>query len=210
MTSSLSEADKLALEDFRKFAKDESVWVKSDEKRGVEVFTTKLPSGELAARGIGVIRRPLAAVREFIIDPSRRTEWSPFVVECRIVHTASPFDVLVYLRSKAQFPVSARDFCLRVFGEDDTVTGAVTLFGQSPDKSNKLVPPKVPGVIRAIVPLSGFYLEPISETNSTRVFYVFSVDLNGYIPKKIANYAVAAEPFSILQLRRCLTGSENP
>lgn len=203
----LSEEDLREIERFRGLCKDESLWKRSEEKRGVVVSKMRENGGPMTTRGIAVIRSPAERVFMVIKDPDRRIDWSSVITDCRIVRRKSALDAIVYLKAKGQLVISPRDFVLRVFGSSDSATGEAVMVGRSQEIEE--VSP-VPGCVRAKVVNSGFLVEPLSGKDVTKVTYVLQVDFGGKVPMRLANLAMATEPLSLITLRKLLTGSVDP
>ena len=140
------------------------------------------------------------AVLDVLEDVDLRREWDPIMDETRLVKRLNNATQLTYLRTKVQWPTSARDQVVLAHGRLQP-DGSVLVLCKSVEDPG--IPPEK-GCVRADVKLVAYLLDPLgSDGARTKVRVINYVDPKGYIPTRLLTWVNSvAVPAALSNLQR--------
>lgn len=174
-------------------------WEPLLEKNGVTAF--KIPGPIMTVKS--EINLPFSVIDVFamLTNTDRQKELDPQRQIQEKLKKFSSHTWVDYIRFKAVWPTSARDFInlshWRILNDN-----RVVLFAFSTDKFNNLRAPGADGTVRGDMLLGGFILTPTPQ--GTKLQYLVETDLKGSLPSSVVNFAANTQPLMLVTLKQKL------
>ena len=140
------------------------------------------------------------SVLDVLEDVDSRCEWDPIMEETKCIRWLNNATQITYLRTKVQWPTSARDQVVLAHGHQGA-DGSILVYCKSVEHPD--LPPEK-GCVRADVKLAAYLMEPLgSDGAQTKLRAISYVDPKGYIPSRLLTYVNSvAVPVSLMNLQR--------
>ncbi|MCP5059730.1 MAG: hypothetical protein GY937_23755 [bacterium] len=169
-------------------------WETTREEQGITISRLENVGGEPAIRGVVVIEAELVELLAVLSDDARRVEWMSRCIESRRLEERPDGSVVIYARTKGQWPVSDRD------------SVSESIITVSPDEGRALIElraaesPLMPPISDAVrIPaMEGHYLLEAVSPGQTRVEYQLSLKLGGSVPGFVSAFVEEDLPFDTL------------
>jgi hypothetical protein len=155
-------------------------WKVISSHKNITVYeATGKHAGTVPIRFHTVLDYPASRVRTILADTIRRPEWTPNMVEARILEKRGSSGKIEYLRYKFPWPFKSREFVLlneTIYDPNDktlTSTTASTTHTDAPDSDK---------YIRALTLAGKVITRPTGVDNKTYMEAMFHTDMMGSIP----------------------------
>lgn len=170
-------------------------WKLNTNKDGIKVYTSIAENSAFkAVKTIGNVETTMSQLAKVLMDVSNTEEWVYGAKNPQLLKQFSPTDLIYYAEAVLPWPMSNRDFIIRITMTQDPVTKAVTMVTEN---MPKYVPEKK-GIVR-IQRSSGIWkLTPVS-TGIIRVEYTLQVDPGGLLPAWLVNLFATTGPYQSLK-----------
>jgi START domain len=185
--------------------KGQDRWVLKTDKDGIQLYTKSVKGSPYKAlKTVCTLQTSLSSVAAVLLDVKRSQEWVYGTSSCSILKQESPTVVYYYAEMGMPWPVTNRDFIVRISMTQDPVSKVITVLAENkPDyipENKKLV--RIPNS-------SGKWLiEPLGN-GRVRVEYQLYVDPGGNVPATLVNMFSAKGPIeSFNNLRKQTTLKE--
>jgi hypothetical protein len=164
-------------------------WELRDEEDGIKVYTRPVSNSDIRAVKVETrIEATLSQLAAVILDIPATGEWVYATKECRIEKTISPTEYIYYSELEVPWPVSNRDFIVRVKVDHDPATNTMTVSGENLPAYLE----EKPGVVRVMQTVSTWTVVP--EGKNLNIEFVLHVNPGGSIPAWLVNLFVTQGP----------------
>lgn len=173
-------------------------WKLNTHKDGIKVFTS-LPdtSPFKAVKTIGNVETTMSQLAMVLMDVSNTEDWVYGAKNPKLLKQFTPTDLIYYAEAALPWPMSNRDFIIRITMTQDPTSKVVTMVTEN---MPKYVPEKK-GIVR-IQRSSGIWkLTPV-EKGLIKVEYTLQVDPGGLIPAWLVNLFASTGPYQSLKALR--------
>ena len=173
-------------------------WKLNTNKDGIKVFTS-LPENSpfKAVKTIGNVETNMSQLAMVLMDVSNTEDWVYGAKNPKLLKQFTPTDLIYYAEAALPWPMSNRDFIIRITMTQDPTTKVVTMLTEN---MPKYVPEKK-GIVR-IQRSSGIWkLSPV-EKGVIKVEYTLQVDPGGLIPAWLVNLFATTGPYQSLKALR--------
>ena len=167
-------------------------WKLISEKDGIYVYTQSLDDSKFkAVRAVCTVDCPVGKLSYVLMDVSNTKDWVYATKVCKLLKQVSPTDIFYYSEVELPWPVSNRDFIIRITLTQDPKTKIARIVAENhpeyvPEKKNVVRIPKSAG---------NWILTPISN-GRTKVEYIIHVDPGGSVPAWMVNMLADVGPYS--------------
>ena len=181
-------------------------WISVGISKGIAILKKLPEKGEPpvnSVKGSGKINCPPEFLMRILLDPAYSKQLDDMLDKMTLVQSIQDHVQLMYLKYKAVWPTSARDFCaLNVFGQYNKTTFL--------HAATSVVDPRVPeerGFVRGDVLSGGYIIEVCpGQAELSRVTYVTQVDLKGNVPAFLVNKICESQPQCVNHFRHIAEG----
>ena len=173
-------------------------WKLNTNKDGIKVFTS-LPENSpfKAVKTVGNVEATMSQLAMVLMDVSNTEDWVYGAKNPKLLKQFSPTDLIYYAEAALPWPMTNRDFIIRITMTQDPVTKVVTM---STENLPKYVPEKK-GIVRIYRSTGIWKLTPV-EKGVIRVEYTLQVDPGGSIPAWLVNLFATTGPYQSLKALR--------
>lgn len=170
--------------------KGQDRWVLKTDKEGIQLYTKSVKGSPYKAlKTVCTLQTSLSSVAAVLLDVKRSQEWVYGTSSCGILKQESPSVVYYYAEMGMPWPVTNRDFIIRISMTQDPVSKVITVVAENkPDyipENKKLV--RIPNS-------SGKWLIESLGNGRVRVEYQLYVDPGGSVPATLVNMFSAKGP----------------
>eukprot|EP01113_Clastostelium_recurvatum_P019786 TRINITY_DN2339_c0_g1_i1.p1 TRINITY_DN2339_c0_g1~~TRINITY_DN2339_c0_g1_i1.p1 ORF type:complete len:237 (+),score=52.02 TRINITY_DN2339_c0_g1_i1:41-712(+) len=175
-------------------------WKLVKDEGGVAIYTQRYPGSSFdMAKGVGIIRLPLATIIPLIKTVEQRKPWSPAIASEVVLEELSNEDniniVLQHVTSNKVAVVSPRDF-VSVRIRCPSLPDGSWAFATKSVPAHPDHPPTPSGVVRGQTHIAGMVLRPIMDDEgkeATEVTWMAATDPKGWIPVAVINAALISQ-----------------
>ncbi|XP_054031057.1 steroidogenic acute regulatory protein, mitochondrial isoform X2 [Dryobates pubescens] len=179
-----------ALQKSLRILEDLDDWKTETERNGDKVLSKVLPDVGKVFRLEVVVEQPLDTVYSELVDRMEQMgDWNPNVQEVKILQKIGKDTVITHEKAAAAPGniVGPRDFvsvrCARRRGSTCVLAGMATKYGAMPEQE---------GFVRAENGPTCMILRPLpGRPSQTRLTWLLSIDLKGWLPKTIINQVLS-------------------
>lgn len=170
----------------------QKTWKLISEKDGIYVYTQNLEDSKFkAVRAVCTVDCGVAKLAYVLMDVSNTRDWVYATKVCTLLKKMSPTDIYYYSEVELPWPVSNRDFIIRITLTQDQKTKVARIVAENhpqyvPEKKNVIRIPKSAG---------NWILTPLGD-GRTKVEYVIHVDPGGSVPAWLVNMLADVGPYS--------------
>jgi hypothetical protein len=170
----------------------QKTWKLISEKDGIYVYTQDLKDSKFkAVRAVCTVDCEVAKLSYVLMDVSNTKDWVYATKVCTLLKKMSPTDIYYYSEVELPWPVSNRDFIIRITLTQDQKTKVARIIAENhpqyvPEKKNVIRIPKSAG---------NWTLTPMGQ-GRTKVEYVIHVDPGGSVPAWLVNMLADIGPYS--------------
>lgn len=171
-------------------------WVELFEEDGIYVWEKPIPGRDLPRyRAAGVLNANMYGLLAVLNDFERHHEWMRFMSETRIIERPNDFNLTIYVRFDAPWPVSDRDVVMRVTVDLDRQAEEVVMRFERVERPD--LPPQedVVRVSRGTMVARLRYLGP----RHTEVDCAMDIDPAGSLPRWLVRWFSKRIPYQALQ-----------
>jgi hypothetical protein len=166
-------------------------WTLKVDKDGIKVYTKNLDNSPFkAVKTICTIETSLSQLTAVLMDINNTVDWVYATKKCVVLKTISASEVIYYSEIDAPWPVSNRDFIVRLWAEQDEKTKAVSVLAEN--KPTYL--PVYGNIVRIQHSHSKWLLTPLPNGH-VKVEYELQVDPGGNIPAWLINMFATKGPY---------------
>lgn len=170
----------------------QKTWKLISEKDGIYVYTQNLENSKFkAVRAVCTVDCGVSRVSYVLMDVSNTKDWVYATKVCKLLKKISPTDIFYYSEVELPWPVSNRDFIIRITLTQDPKTKIARIVAENhpeyvPEKKNVVRIPKSSG---------NWILTPLGD-GRTKVEYIIHVDPGGSVPAWMVNMLADVGPHS--------------
>lgn len=170
----------------------QKTWKLISEKDGIFVYTQNLENSKFRAiRAVCTVDCGVTRLAYVLMDVSNTKDWVYATKVCKLLKKMSPTDIYYYSEVEIPWPVSNRDFIIRITLTQDEKTKIARIVAENhpgyiPEKKNVIRIPKSAG---------SWILTPLGD-GRTKVEYVIHVDPGGSVPAWMVNMLADVGPHS--------------
>lgn len=158
-------------------------WKLKTDKEGVQVFMRGEESSSYkSVKTVCTLKTSLSSVAAILLDVTRTPEWVYGTKACKLLKQESATTLYYYAEMGMPWPVSNRDFIIRISMSQHPQTRVITVTATN---MPTYIPPK-DGIVR-IQRSSGLWTIAPVANGQVRVEYVLQVDPGGNLPASIVN-----------------------
>jgi hypothetical protein len=167
-------------------------WKLISEKDGIYVYIQNLENSKFkAVRAVCTVDCGVTKLSYVLMDVSNTKDWVYATKICKLLKKMSPTDIFYYSEVELPWPVSNRDFIIRITLTQDEKTKIARIVAENhpeyvPEKKNVIRIPKSAG---------NWTLTPLGD-GRTKVEYVIHVDPGGSVPAWMVNMLADVGPHS--------------
>ena len=181
-------------------------WISLGTSKGIAILKKIPQKGEPpinSVKGSGKINCPPEFLIRILMDTTYSKQLDDLLDKMTLMKEVDDHVQLMYLKYKAFWPTTARDFCvLSVFGQFDKSTFV--------HAASSVVDPRVPeekGYVRGEVLSGGYVIQACpGQPGLSRVTYVTQVDLKGSVPAFVVNKVCESQPQCVNHFRHIAEG----
>ncbi|MBL0358942.1 MAG: START domain-containing protein [Chitinophagaceae bacterium] len=177
----------------------QSDWSLRTDKEGIKVYTKNLDNSPYkAVKTVCTVDASLSRLTAVLLDIKNCADWVYATKSCKVLKQNSPSDLLYHSEVDIPWPVSNRDFVVRLVVTQDERTKAVTVLGEN----RPAYLPEIKNVVRIQQSYSKWLITPL-QNGQLQIEYVLQVDPGGSVPAWLINMFATKGPFETFQkLRR--------
>lgn len=107
-------------------------WKLKDEEDGIKVYTRKVEDSDIKAIKVEcTVEATLSQLTAVLLDFPASSEWIYATKFCRVQKNISASEMIYHSEIDVPWPVSNRDFIVRIKFEQDSITKALTVDGEN-------------------------------------------------------------------------------
>lgn len=176
----------------------QSDWALRTDKEGIKVYTRNLDNTPYkAVKTVCTIDASLSRLTAVLLDIPNCADWVYSTKSCKVLRQNSPLDLFYHSEVAIPWPVSNRDFIVRLVVTQDEKTKAVTVLGEN--QPSYL--PENKNVVRIQQSYSKWLITPL-QNGKVQIEYVLQVDPGGSVPAWLINMFATKGPFETFQKLR--------
>jgi hypothetical protein len=149
-------------------------------------------------KAVGVVEASMSRIAYVLMDVKTTKEWVYGTKVCTLLKQMTPSDLIYYSEVDLPWPVSNRDFIIRITLTQDPKTRVMTIVAEN-------MPTYISeknGIIRIQRSSGLWHITPVDATH-VRVEYTLQVDPGGWIPAWLVNMVASTGPYqSFIGLRK--------
>ncbi|HMO61565.1 MAG TPA: START domain-containing protein [Ferruginibacter sp.] len=166
-------------------------WTLKVDKDGIKVYTKNLDNSPFkAVKSVCTIETSLSRLTAVLMDINSTADWVYATKKCVVLKTISASEVIYYSEIDAPWPVSNRDFIVRLWAEQDEKTKVVSILSEN--KPSYL--PVYGNIVRIQHSHSQWLLHPLPN-GQVRVEFELQVNPGGNIPAWLINMFATKGPY---------------
>lgn len=170
-------------------------WKLNTNKEGIKVYTSlSEKSAFKAIKTIGNVESSMSRLAMVLMDVSNTEEWVYGAKNPKLLKQFTPTDLIYYAEAALPWPMSHRDFIIRITMTQDPVTKVVSMVTEN---LPKYIAEKK-GIVRIQRSTGIWKLTPV-EKGVIKVEYTLQVDPGGLLPAWLVNLFAATGPFQSLK-----------
>lgn len=165
------------------------------DEDGIQVYSQISESSPFkTVRTVGIVHTSLSRIAYVLMDVHNTEDWVYGAKNSKLLNQISPSDLIYYAEAALPWPLSNRDFIIRITLTQDPVTKELTIVAKNmPD----YVPEKK-GLVRIQRSAGLWKLRPAGD-NQVRVEYSLQVDPGGFLPPWLVNLFASNGPYQSLK-----------
>lgn len=158
-------------------------WVLKSDEDGIQLYSRSVPASPFKAlKTVCTLQTSLSSVAAVLLDVMRTSEWVYGTSTCSILKQESPSVVYYYAEMGMPWPVTNRDFIIKISMMQDPVTKVITVLAENqPD----FIPEKKK-LVRIRSSSGKWRIEPLSN-GRVRIEYQLYVEPGGSVPSALMN-----------------------
>jgi hypothetical protein len=173
-------------------------WSLRTDKEGIKVYTKNLENSPYkAVKTVCTIDASLSRLTAVLLDINSTKDWVYATKTCTVLKQPSQSELYYHSELSIPWPVSNRDFIVRLIVSQDAATKAVTVLGEN--QPNYL--PENKSVVRIQQSYSKWVIMPL-QNGKVQIEYVLQVDPGGSVPAWLINMFATKGPFESFQKLR--------
>lgn len=173
-------------------------WALKTDKEGIKVYTKNLDNSPYkAVKTICTIDASLSRLTAVLLDINSTKDWVYATKTCTVLKQPSPSELYYHSELAIPWPVSNRDFIVRLLVSQDAATKTVTVLGEN--QPNYL--PENKNVVRIQQSYSRWLITPL-RNGQVQIEYLLQVDPGGSVPAWLINMFATKGPFESFQKLR--------
>ena len=173
-------------------------WCLKQDREGIKVYTKNLVNSPFkSVKAVCTIDASLSSLTAVLMDINSTTDWVYSTKSCTLLKQSSPSELFYYSEVSIPWPVSNRDFIVRLAVYQDSKTKAVTVLGENKPKYL----PENKNIVRIPKSYSKWLITPLSNKH-VQIEYVLEVDPGGNVPAWLINMFATKGPFETFQKLR--------
>ncbi len=172
-------------------------WVEVRRREGVVVELRDNGTRTPDSRGTSVVPYRIGLLREVLLELDGYGRRWPYLGQSRLLRRKRDGNALMYCRTKLPFPLSDRDWVMRLSWADSP--GQFKLGWESLSSGNQVAP--VRGVIRLVQHAGNWDLRSLGP-RATQVSYTRWGDFGGLLTQSLRRKAVIEEPVAVIRSLR--------
>jgi hypothetical protein len=183
----------------------QSRWTLKTDEDGIQLYTKSVPaSAYKELKTVCTLQTSLSSVAVVLLDVQRTKEWVYGTSSSRILKQESPSVVYFYAEMGMPWPVTNRDFIVKISITQDPVSKVITVLAENqPDYI-----PEKKKLVRIRNSSGKWRIEPLPD-GRVRVEYQLYVDPGGSVPAALVNLFSGKGPLeSFRNLRKQVTRKE--
>ncbi|MFT3680788.1 MAG: START domain-containing protein [Ferruginibacter sp.] len=166
-------------------------WTLKVDKEGIKIYTKITENSPFkAVKTTCTIDAPLSRVAAVLMDINSTADWVYATKKCSVLKQVSASELIYYSEVEAPWPVSNRDFIVRLWITQDAKTKTVSVLSEN--KPDHL--PENKGIVRIRKSHSQWTMEPLPN-GQVKVEFMLQVDPGGSLPAWIINMFATKGPF---------------
>ncbi len=170
-------------------------WTVVKEKAGIVVSEKEVDGRNLPMfRGVTVIEESIFDILAVMQDTSRNVEWMHNCEEARRIEQLNEWEVFIYTRTGAPWPVSDRDVVIHTYFQIVPAEKKVLIDLKA---ASHQAQPLVDGVVR-MPRLDGHYEFTMLSAKSTKVDFKVNAEPGGLLPRWVARMVSRDIPYKTL------------
>ena len=178
-------------------------WSLKKHKRGIQIFTAKVPNSKyVAVLSVVTVSASPASLAALVMDLDNCPKWAAMCKKARVQRWISDSELIIYSLNDAPFPVRDRDVIAKVNWLFDVESQKISMLSQAID-SPLNIKKKVVRVNQAV---SEWHFTP-QENGQTLVENFAHIDPNGALPAWIINALIIDSPYKTLKRMRRIAES---
>jgi hypothetical protein len=171
------------------FAQDN--WQLKQDKEGIKVYTKNMDNSAFKAiKTVCTIDATPSVLTAVLLDINNSAEWVYATKRAVLLKQPAPDELYYYSEIAVPWPVSNRDFIVRLKVTQDERTRAVTVVA---DNQPRYLPENK-NIVRVPQSSSKWLIEPLPG-NQVKIEYVLQVDPGGTVPAWLINLFATKGPF---------------
>jgi hypothetical protein len=166
-------------------------WVLKMDKEGIKVYTKELDNSPFKAiKTVCIIDASLTRLTAVLLDIDNSADWVYSTKKCTLLKRLSAAELIYYSEIAVPWPVSNRDFIVRLKVVQDEKTRVVTIGGEN--KPAYL--PENKNIVRIQQSISKWLIVPLPN-GQVKIEYTLQVDPGGTVPAWLINLFATRGPF---------------
>ncbi len=176
----------------------QSDWTLKADKDGIKVYTKNLDNSPYkAVKTVCTVNASISRLTAVLLDIPNAKDWVYSTKSCTVLKQYSPTELFYYSELDIPWPVSNRDFIVKLIVSQDAATRAVTVLGENlpsylPENKN---------IVRIQQSYSKWLITPVQK-GQVQIEYVLQVDPGGNIPAWLINLFATKGPLESFQKLR--------
>ena len=166
-------------------------WELKVDKEGIKVYTKSSANSSFkSVKTVCTVDATLSRLTAVLLDIDRTVDWVYSTKKCSLLKQVSQSELIYYSEIGAPWPVSNRDFIVRLWAVQDEKTKAVSVLAEN--KPAYL--PEYDDKVRIKQSHSKWILEPLPN-GKVKIEYTLQVDPGGNIPAWLLNLFATKGPY---------------
>lgn len=173
-------------------------WELKQDKEGIKVYTKSITNSAFKAiKTICTIETTPAILTAVLMDIKASGEWVYATKKAVLLKQPSPDELYYYSEIEVPWPVSNRDFIVRLKVSQDERSRAVTIIADN----QPTYLPENKNIVRVPQSYSKWLIEPLPN-NQVKIEYLLQVDPGGTVPAWLINLFATKGPFESFKALR--------
>lgn len=179
-------------------------WELKTQEEGIKVYTRPVENSDIRAVKVEcTVEATLSQLAAVLLDIPASAQWIYATRYCRVQKTISPTELIYHSEIDVPWPVSNRDFIVRIKLEQDSITKALTVGGENLPHYRE----EQKGVVRIMHTVSHWTATP--RDNYVDIVFTLHVHPGGSIPAWLVNLFATRGPLETFRnLRKQVKKSE--
>lgn len=166
-------------------------WELKVDKEGIKVYTkTAANSAYKSVKTVCTIDATLSRLTAVLLDIEHTVDWVYATKKCNVLKQVSASELIYYSEVSAPWPVSNRDFIVRLWAVQDEKTKAVSVLSEN----KPAFLPEYDNIVRIKQSHSQWVMEPLPN-GKVKVEFILQVNPGGNIPAWLINLFATKGPY---------------